>query len=41
LLAGNVISGAAIIEEKATTIVVPESFACTVDASGSYLLNRS
>ena len=40
LLAGNVIPGPAIVEEQATTIVVPETFVCTVDASGSYLLKR-
>jgi len=41
LLAGNRIPGPAIIEEQATTVVVPERFTCTVDASGSYLLQRS
>jgi N-methylhydantoinase A len=40
LLAANVIPGPAIIEEQATTIVVPERFTCTIDASGSYLLTR-
>jgi N-methylhydantoinase A len=40
LLAGNSIPGPAIIEEQATTIVVPERFVCTVDTSGSYLLTR-
>ncbi|MGD0027161.1 MAG: hydantoinase/oxoprolinase family protein, partial [Xanthobacteraceae bacterium] len=40
LLAGNVIAGPAIIEEEATTVVVPESFTCTVDASGTYVLRR-
>ena len=40
LLAQNTIAGPAIIEEEATTIVIPESFICTVDASGSYLLTR-
>jgi len=40
LLAGNRIPGPAIIEEEATTIVIPERFICTVDASGSYLLTR-
>ena len=40
LLSGNVISGPAIIEEQATTIVIPEKFVCTVDASGSYLLKK-
>ena len=40
LFAGNVISGPAILEEEATTIVVPASFVCTVDASGTYVLRR-
>lgn len=41
LLAGNVIAGPSIIEEKATTVVVPPAFTCTVDATGTYLLKRS
>lgn len=41
LLAGNAIQGPAIIEEEATTIVVPDRYTCRVDASGSYLLTRS
>ncbi|MFQ5859642.1 MAG: hydantoinase/oxoprolinase family protein [Anaerolineae bacterium] len=41
LLAGNVIPGPAIIEEKVTTVVIPKGFTCTVDASGTYLLRRS
>ncbi|MBI2360190.1 MAG: hydantoinase/oxoprolinase family protein [Deltaproteobacteria bacterium] len=41
LLAGNVISGPAIIEEKATTVVIPNRFTCTVDAGGTYALRRS
>ena len=40
LLADNLIPGPAIIEEEATTIVIPETFICSVDASGSYLLKR-
>lgn len=40
LRSGNVISGPAIIEEQATTVVIPEKFICTVDASGSYLLKK-
>ena len=40
LLAGHAIPGPAIIEEQATTIVVPDGFACTVDVSGSYVLTR-
>jgi N-methylhydantoinase A len=41
LLAGNVISGPALIEEKATTVVIPKGFSCTVDAGGTYVLTRS
>jgi N-methylhydantoinase A len=40
LLAGHAICGPAIIEELATSIVVPETFVCRVDASGSYVLAR-
>ena len=40
LPAGNVVPGPAIIEEEATTVVIPEKFVCTVDKSGSYLLKR-
>jgi N-methylhydantoinase A len=40
LLAGNRIAGPAIIEEEATTVVIPDSFVCTVDKTGSYLLKR-
>ncbi len=41
LLAGNKIVGPSIIEEKATTVVVPPGFSCSVDVSGTYLLKRS
>lgn len=40
LLAGNIIPGPAIIEEKATTVVIPQGFTCTVDAGGTYVLRR-
>ena len=40
LLAGNEISGPAIIEEPTTTVVVPETFHCTVDSFKNYLLTR-
>lgn len=40
LLAGNRIAGPAIIEEEATTVVIPDSFVCSVDKTGSYLLKR-
>jgi N-methylhydantoinase A len=41
LLAGNMIPGPALIEEKATTVVIPRGFTCTVDAGGIYMLSRS
>jgi N-methylhydantoinase A/oxoprolinase/acetone carboxylase beta subunit len=41
MLAGHVVRGPAIIEEKATTVVVPSGFSAVVDASGTYLLKRS
>jgi len=40
LAAGDLIVGPAIVEEQATTVVVPERYDCRVDASGSYLLTR-
>ena len=40
LAAENVIAGPAIIEEEATTVVIPENFVCTVHQSGSYVLKR-
>jgi N-methylhydantoinase A len=40
VLAGQVFPGPAIIEAKATTVVIPRAFTCTMDASGSYLLRR-
>ena len=40
LLAGNIITGPAIIEEPTTTVVVPESFLCTVDGFRNYVLTR-
>ena len=41
MLAGHVLFGPAIVEEKATTVVVPKGFTATVDAAGTYLLRRS
>ncbi len=41
MLAGHVLPGPAIVEEKATTVVVPKGFTATVDAAGTYLLRRS
>ncbi len=40
LLAGNQIAGPAIIEETTTTVVVPESFSCSVDQWKNYVLTR-
>jgi N-methylhydantoinase A len=40
LLAGNIIIGPAIIEEPTTTVVVPPSYAATVDEERSYHLAR-
>ncbi len=41
VLAGNVISGPAIIEETTTTVVIPESYVCSVDKYKNYILTRS
>jgi len=41
LVAGNRITGPSIIEERATTVVVPPGFNCSVDGSGNYLLKRN
>lgn len=38
--AGHRISGPAIIEERATTVVVPGSYECTVDDVKNYILGR-
>jgi N-methylhydantoinase A len=38
---GHVVRGPAIIEEKATTVVVPDGFTAAVDAAGTYLLTRN
>ena len=40
MLAGNVIRGPAIIEEATTTVVIPETFVCTVDKYKNYILTR-
>ncbi|HZD41721.1 MAG TPA: hypothetical protein VE131_13435, partial [Terriglobales bacterium] len=40
LLAGNTIPGPAIVEEAATTVVIPPGFTCSVEPSGGYLLTR-
>jgi N-methylhydantoinase A len=37
---GHRISGPAIIEERATTVVVPGSYECTVDDVKNYILSR-
>lgn len=41
LLAGNSIKGPAIIEELATTVVVPNNFAMTVDGRRNYILTNN
>jgi N-methylhydantoinase A len=40
LVAGNVLSGPAIVEETTTTVVVPDGFTCTVDPYRNYLLRQ-
>jgi N-methylhydantoinase A len=40
VLAGNVISGPAIIEETTTTVVIPDAFVCSVDRYKNYILTR-
>jgi len=40
VVAGNVISGPAIIEETTTTVVVPAAFVCAVDKYKNYVLTR-
>lgn len=40
LAAGHTISGPAIIEESATTVVIPGSYSCTVDSVKNYILTR-
>lgn len=40
MLAGNVIEGPAIIEERTTTVVVPGGFRCTVDPYRNYILEK-
>jgi N-methylhydantoinase A len=41
VLAGQIFRGPAIIEAKATTVVIPKNFTCKMDVSGSYLLSRN
>jgi N-methylhydantoinase A len=41
VLAGNVISGPAIIEETTTTVVIPGAYVCSVDKYKNYILTRS
>ncbi|MDE3077238.1 MAG: hypothetical protein KGJ86_17610, partial [Chloroflexota bacterium] len=40
LLNGNVIEGPAIIEERTTTVVIPDGFRCEVDPSRNYVLRQ-
>jgi N-methylhydantoinase A len=41
MLAGNIISGPAIIEETTTTVVVPDAYVCSVDKYKNYVLTRN
>ncbi|MBI2360625.1 MAG: hydantoinase/oxoprolinase family protein [Deltaproteobacteria bacterium] len=41
LRAGNQFHGPAVIEESTTTVVIPASFACSVDRWKNYVLSRS
>ena len=41
LKAGNVIPGPAVVEEPATTLVVPGGFHCSIDEYGNYILRRA
>ena len=41
MLAGNVISGPAIIEETTTTVGVPDAYVCSVDKYKNYVLTRN
>ncbi|MEE8434359.1 MAG: hydantoinase/oxoprolinase family protein [bacterium] len=40
LLPGHEVAGPALIEEKTTTVVIPESFRCRVDNWKNYILSR-
>jgi N-methylhydantoinase A len=40
VLAGNVITGPAVIEETTTTVVIPETYVCSVDRHKNYILTR-
>jgi N-methylhydantoinase A len=40
VLAGNVITGPAIIEETTTTVVIPAAYVCSVDKYKNYVLTR-
>jgi len=40
VLAGNIITGPAIIEETTTTVVIPDAYACSVDKYKNYVLTR-
>jgi len=40
VLAGNIIAGPAVIEEITTTVVIPETYVCTVDKYKNYVLTR-
>jgi N-methylhydantoinase A len=40
VLAGNVITGPAIVEETTTTVVIPAAYVCSVDKYKNYVLTR-
>jgi N-methylhydantoinase A len=40
VLAGNIITGPAVIEETTTTVVIPETYVCSVDRYKNYVLTR-
>jgi len=41
VLAGNVIPGPAVIEETTTTVIIPETYVCSVDKYKNYILTRA
>ncbi len=41
VLAGQTFRGPAIIEAKATTVVIPKNFTCKMDVAGNYLLSKN
>ncbi len=41
VLAGQTFRGPAIIEAKATTVVIPKNFTCKMDVTGNYVLSKN